>query len=110
MKLQETFHERVVHLAARNPSKRDPRGVGFLFVPTKMMLRAPHARGDGIGRMQSQSRAWIPELHSSPPTDERHARFWIEVRQEQAGTARAPHRVPPRLLPRLAADGPPGRL
>src|SRR2546427_11130225 len=99
MKLQETFHERVVHLAARNPSKRDPRGVGFLFVPTKMMLRAPHARGDGIGRMQSQSRAWIPEQHSSPPRDERHARVWIEVRQREGGAARAPNRVLEAVLP-----------
>src|SRR2546428_10782488 len=106
MKLQETFHERVVHLATRNPSKRDRRGVGFLFVPTKMMLRASHARRDGIGRIQSQSRAWIPEQHSSPSRNERHARFWIEVRQEQRRTASAAHRVLPRLLPVLGEDGP----
>src|SRR5712691_553926 len=71
-----------------------------------MMLRASHARRDGIGRIQSQSRAWISEQHLSPSRDERYARFWIEVRQEQRGTASAAHSVLPRLLAVLGEDGP----
>src|SRR5439155_15069364 len=71
-----------------------------------MMLGAPHARGDRIGRIQSQSWAWISEQHSGPSRDERHARFWIEVRQEQCGTASASDRVLPRVLPVLREDGP----
>src|SRR3989449_7490244 len=71
-----------------------------------MMLRAPHARGDRIGRIQSQSRAGILERYSSRSRDERHARFWIEVRQEQRRAASAAHRVHPRLLPVLGEDGP----
>src|SRR5438445_3806481 len=71
-----------------------------------MMLGATHARGDGIGWMQSESRAWIPEQQSSLWRHERNTRFRIEVLEEQRGAPSAAQRVMPSRLAVLREDGP----
>src|SRR5437899_3527476 len=71
-----------------------------------MMLGSTHARGDVIGWMQSESRAWIPEQQSSLWRHERNTRFRIEVLEQQGGTPSAAQRVMPSRLAVLREYGP----
>src|SRR5436309_15291947 len=73
VKFEETLHECVVHLAVRNPSKRDPGCVGSFFVPPKMMLRAPQDSLDRFGTFTRYEKECIREQHSRSRADERYS-------------------------------------